>query len=190
MWLCLGSAALIILSRHSVSSLEVSQPPRATPVSPRFHRIVPKESGPSREKPIVQPLPAQLPILSHVVVDLSDRRVYLYRAEKLQSSYPVAVGQAGWETPPGNFKITQMKRDPVWTHPITGVIVSPGPENPLGSRWIGFLTEGKHAIGFHGTNQDRSVGKAVSHGCLRMRNRDIMALYDRVAVGTPVTVKP
>jgi L,D-transpeptidase ErfK/SrfK len=127
---------------------------------------------------------------SRLVVDLSDRRVLLYRNQQLRSSYPLAVGQPGWETPLGTFKVFQMQQNPVWKHPITGTVISPGPDSPLGSRWIGFWSDGKSLIGFHGTNQEDLIGQAVSHGCLRMRNRDIIALYEQVTLETTVTVQP
>lgn len=123
-----------------------------------------------------------------LVIKLSDRRVYVHRAGKVETSYPIAVGKKGWETPTGTFKILQMQRDPSWEHPWTGQVIPPGPNNPLGNRWIGFWTDGKNFIGFHGTPNERLVGQAVSHGCIRMRNRDVMALFEQVRVGTPVTV--
>lgn len=125
---------------------------------------------------------------TQLVVKLSDRRVYLYRAGQMKASYPIAVGQSGWETPTGNFKVLQMHRRPVWRQPITGEIVAAG-DNPLGDRWIGFWSDGRHQIGFHGTNMERLVGKAVSHGCLRMRNQDIRAMYEQVSKETPVIVR-
>lgn len=126
---------------------------------------------------------------TQLIVKLSDRRVYLYRAGQIKASYPIAVGQIGWETPIGNFKVLQMHRNPVWRQPITGEIVAAGRDNPLGDRWIGFWVEGSHQIGFHGTNTEKLVGKAVSHGCLRMRNQDIRAMYEQVSKGTLVIVR-
>jgi L,D-transpeptidase ErfK/SrfK len=123
-------------------------------------------------------------------VELGDRRVLVYRHGKEIARYPVAVGQAGWETPSGQFRIHQMRRDPEWRHPITKVVIPPGPDNPLGDRWIGFY-EGEHmALGFHGTPNESLVGEAVSHGCLRMRNRDIAALFEQVGTGVVVEVQP
>ena len=127
---------------------------------------------------------------SKLVVDLSDRRVYVYQRDRVQSSYLLAIGRSDWETPTGNFQVRQLEKEPTWQHPISKIPVPPGPKNPLGARWIGFWTNGIYHIGFHGTNQEGRLGEAVSHGCLRMRNEDIMALYDRVAVGTPVQVRP
>jgi len=125
----------------------------------------------------------------HLLVDLSDRRVYLYEGKKQKKSYPVSIGQPGWETPTGSFKVTRMDEHPVWQQPITGVIVHPGMANPLGDRWIGFWTDGSSYIGFHGTPDEAQVGLAISHGCLRMRNSDIRQIYDLVGIGTPVKVQ-
>jgi lipoprotein-anchoring transpeptidase ErfK/SrfK len=124
-----------------------------------------------------------------LVVDLGDRRVYFWDAQKLIASYPISIGQPGWETPVGSFKITQMEEHPVWKQPITGTVVPPGGQNPLGDRWIGFWTDGSTYIGFHGTPNETQVGLAISHGCLRMRNSEIRQLYDRVAIGMPVKVQ-
>lgn len=127
---------------------------------------------------------------SHLVVDLSDRLVYLYRDDRLQASYPVAVGQLGWETPTGSFQVLQMNLNPAWRQPITGEVIPAGANhNPLGDRWIGFWSDGRHQIGFHGTNEEHLIGQAVSHGCLRMRNQDIRMLYQQVAKGTLVLVR-
>lgn len=126
---------------------------------------------------------------SRLVVDLSDRRSYVYRNERLSASYPVAIGKEGWQTPTGSFKVLQMKKNPAWRHPLTGEVVRKSVNNPLGSRWIGFWSDGRSQIGFHGTNDEQLVGKAVSHGCLRMENQDIEKIYEQVAVGTPVIVR-
>lgn len=134
--------------------------------------------------------PASNTQTTNLVLKLSDRRVYLYQGNKLTNSYPVAIGKTGWETPIGSYKVMEMQRDPIWQHPWTGKLVPPGAKNPLGARWIGFWTDGKNFIGFHGTPQENLIGQAVSHGCVRMRNQDILALYAQVDVGTPVTVKP
>lgn len=127
---------------------------------------------------------------SRLVVDLSDRKVYLYADKTLQAGYDIAVGQAGWETPAGTFNILNRQLNPVWQHPFTGDVIQTGINNPLGSRWIGFWTDGTHQIGFHGTNQADLIGQAVSHGCIRMRDADIQALYEQVAIGMAVVVQP
>ncbi len=128
---------------------------------------------------------------SRLVVDLSDREVSLYEFDELVTSYPVAVGKDGWETPTGTFLVKDMNDHPAWYQPITGEVIPPGPDNPLGSRWIGFWSDGDdvHQIGFHGSNQEGSIGEAVSHGCLRMRNLDIEQMYEQVSEGTVVIVR-
>ena len=125
-----------------------------------------------------------------LIVKLSDRRVYVYQNNQLKASYPIAVGKRGWETPLGRYHVLNMQRNPAWQHPWNDKVIPPGPDNPLGARWIGFWTDGKNFIGFHGTPEERLVGQAVSHGCIRMRNQDILALYALVKIGTPVTVEP
>ena len=126
----------------------------------------------------------------HLLLRLSERRVYVYRGSTEEASYPVAIGRPGWETPTGNFSVFSEVVDPGWTHPLTGEVMPPGPDNPLGDRWIAFWTDGTNVIGFHGTPTRDSVGKAASHGCVRMYNEDVKKLYDIVAIGTPVMVQP
>jgi L,D-transpeptidase ErfK/SrfK len=120
--------------------------------------------------------------------------------------FPVAVGMPGWETPVGRFAVIEKRADPVWKHPATGEVVPAGPTNPLGSRWIGFLrdcrgrsgfngqehlkVEGCVTSGFHGTPNRGSVGRAVSHGCVRLFEENVQELFDLVQVGTVVTVVP
>lgn len=128
-------------------------------------------------------------ISSHLIVDLSDATVYSYWGNKRIGSYPVAIGQKGWETPTGTFQVVKKIRNPVWVQPITQKHIPTGKDNPLGDRWIGFWSDNRHEIGFHGTHDEKLVGQPISHGCLRMRNRDIHSLYDQVTIGTPVIVR-
>jgi lipoprotein-anchoring transpeptidase ErfK/SrfK len=126
---------------------------------------------------------------TQVVVDLSDRRVYVSRYDEVIASYPIAIGKKGWETPTGNFKVIHKEHHPIWRHPITGAIFEGGTDSPLGDRWIGFWSDGRNEIGFHGTPNVDLVGAAVSHGCLRMRNADVRMLYSQVGIGTSVSVR-
>ncbi|UBF25811.1 L,D-transpeptidase [Kovacikia minuta CCNUW1] len=86
--------------------------------------------------------------------------------------------------------MVQKIRDPIWIHPLQKGVVIPGgdPENPLGRYWIGFWTDGKNWIGFHGTPNPKSVGRPASHGCVRMYNKDIEDLFKQVSLGTVVKV--
>ena len=125
---------------------------------------------------------------TRLLLNLKKRRVFVYQGQKMIASYPVAIGRPGWETPTGQFRVIQMVREPVWEHPFTGQLVPSGKNNPLGARWIGFWTDGENFIGFHGTPQENLIGRAVSHGCVRMRDRDIKALFEKVKIGTSVIV--
>lgn len=133
--------------------------------------------------------PVALMLRPELVVDLSDRQVILYQNGQPQVSYPIAIGKAGWETPSGEFKVLSMQENPTWQNPLTGETITNPAESPLGSRWIAFWTDGRHLIGFHGTNQTELIGQAVSHGCIRMRDPDIQAMFSQVAIGTPVRVQ-
>jgi lipoprotein-anchoring transpeptidase ErfK/SrfK len=126
---------------------------------------------------------------TEVVVDLSDRRTYVYAGDEVIASYPIAVGKKGWETPTGSFQVIHMRHYPIWRHPITGKVFEAGTDSPLGDRWIGFWSDGRNEIGFHGTPDIDLVGTAVSHGCLRMRNVDVRLLYEQVNLGTTVLVR-
>lgn len=146
---------------------------------------------------IPQPVPTITPnsqvtpkeLETRLVLKLRKRRVYVYQGKQLKTSFPVAVGKKGWETPTGSFKVLQMIPNPVWQHPWNGKVFPPGPKSPLGERWIGFWTDGKNFIGFHGTPGENLIGQAVSHGCVRMRNKDVKALFELVQMGTPVIVQ-
>ncbi|MER3433715.1 MAG: L,D-transpeptidase [Leptolyngbya sp. ERB_1_1] len=128
--------------------------------------------------------------LLRVVVRTKTRRVYVYEGKVIVASYAIAVGKAGWETPPGTYQVFSKEVNPVFKNFKTGKVIQPGPNNPLGVRWIGFWTDGKTQLGFHGTNEPELIGQAVSHGCIRMRNKDVTALFEKVAIGTPVIVEP
>ncbi len=198
--ICLGTSLFLI----SVAASATAQPATAQPAtresvdqpdgvvssssesSPLYPRFVLNEL---QDLPPIQPV---LPEVSEtrLVLRLSERMVYVYQSNSLKVSYPVAVGREGWATPTGQFKVTSMVKNPGWTNPFTGEVMTFGPDSPLGERWIQFWTDGENAIGFHGTPSRDSVGRAASHGCVRMYNEDVRELYDLVLLGTPVTVEP
>lgn len=201
MFLCLGTAMVLVVAQWSSSTGRFAPTPMGIVRAerPAIANDQPSNAEkPAATKPASETATATVASRSakpapqtdtRLVVSLRDRRVSLFKANKLQTTYPIAVAQAGWETPTGNFQILDMEQNPSWTHPITGEKVPPGANNPLGVAWIGFWTDGESEIGFHGTNQEELIGEAVSHGCLRMRNADIKAIYAQVAAGTPVVVQ-
>lgn len=190
MLLCLGTAvSLAIVQWGGVIPRSSRQPVGIVRADHQSVTVTTPPSPPPMASP--QPVSTTVPESGmRLVVKLSDRHVYLYKDNKALNQYPLAVGQDGWETPTGIHQILDKEQNPPWIHPITGVETPPGPNNPLGKAWIGFWTDGKTEIGFHGTNQEELIGQAVSHGCLRMRNEDIEDLYAQVDVGTPVIVEP
>lgn len=138
----------------------------------------------------LEPIFPEVTDQTRLIIRLKKRRVYVYRGKTLQATYPIAVGRPGWETPVGHFHVITMLRNPGWTNPLTGEVIPAGLDSPLGDRWIAFWTDGKNYVGFHGTPDRVSVGKAASHGCIRMFNENARALFEMVSIGTPVTVEP
>jgi lipoprotein-anchoring transpeptidase ErfK/SrfK len=158
-------------------------------VSPTNRRVVvqlvrtePKVTG--------RDLAAKYP--TYLTVSKADTTVRFWRKLKLVKSYPVAVGQPAWPTDDGLFAIQNKQVNPTWSVPnsswagsLAGSVIPGGsPDNPLKARWMGF----NGGQGFHGTADVDSLGTAASHGCIRMLIPDVIALYDKVDVGTPVFI--
>jgi len=118
-----------------------------------------------------------------IVVSIPDRKLALLENGRLVKVYPVAVGAPESPRPSGEFQIVRRLENPTYFHP--GVVIAPGPANPIGTRWIGLNVKG---FGIHGTNRPSSVGKNASHGCVRLRNRDMEDLFARVRVGDRVSL--
>ena len=128
-----------------------------------------------------------------IVVRTAERRLYLVLGDGTALRYPVAVGRPGkqwygWAFVDGKYV------QPAWSPPaevkrdnprLPDVIPGGSPRNPMGARAL-TLDRGEYAI--HGTNDPRSIGTFASYGCIRMHNRDIADLFERVGVGTPVVV--
>ncbi|NES96335.1 MAG: L,D-transpeptidase family protein [Desertifilum sp. SIO1I2] len=122
-------------------------------------------------------------------VSLSRRQVTVYNGTAPVKTYPVAIGRPGHDTPTGRFEVRQMRRNPTWINPATGQKFKAGtPGHQIGTRWIGFWTDGLNWIGFHGTPYPSSIGQAASEGCLRMHQNDLEELFEQVRLGTLVTV--
>jgi lipoprotein-anchoring transpeptidase ErfK/SrfK len=133
-----------------------------------------------------------------IVIDTSDRRLYLTQGDGTALAYGIGVGREGF-TWTGTKRISRKAEWPGWTPPkrmiervrreegrILPAYMPGGPENPLGARAM-YL--GSSLFRIHGTNQPWTIGRAVSSGCIRMANDDVIHLYNQVGVGTKVIVR-
>ena len=139
----------------------------------------------------VQPQVTEDQLGPEIIVDISQRRLYLYVNGALEKTYGVAVGTTSHPTPRGDFEIVLKRYMPTWSNPGSAwaadmpATIPPGPGNPLGTRALNINAPG---IRIHGTSNDSSIGTAASHGCMRMHRWDIEDLYERVEVGTQVHI--
>ena len=131
-----------------------------------------------------------------IVVDTDARFLYFVQPGGKAIRYGITVGEEAlvWS---GVAKVGKMTEWPSWTptpgeHERLGNIpsfVSGGPHNPMGARALYLFANGKDTLfRIHGTNQPEYIGSAISSGCIRLTNEDVIDLYNRVKVGTPVVV--
>ena len=158
------------------------------------------------DQPLVRPEQVTLPLvevdtdatlakLGYVVtISKGERMLRLWAPVKGKArvvrEYRIAVGAPAFPTPVGTFEIVTMQRNPWWYPPASDWAkdeepVPPGPGNPLGTRWMGL---DRDDIGIHGTPDSGSIGGYASHGCIRMLIHQAEALFEKVAVGTPVRI--
>jgi lipoprotein-anchoring transpeptidase ErfK/SrfK len=136
-----------------------------------------------------------------VVVDPSQRFLYLVTSEGRAIRYGIGVGREGFAW--NGVATVQMKRQwPSWHPPVEMQArdararewrngMPGGPTNPLGARALYLYRNGRDTLyRIHGTNEPRSIGRAVSSGCIRLLNADVIDLYNRVPIGTRVVVLP
>ncbi len=127
----------------------------------------------------------QRPIaVRRIVVSIPDRKLALIEDGRVLKVYRVAVGKLSTPTATGAFRIVRRLSNPAYYQP--GIVIPPGKGNPLGTRWLGLDQPG---FGIHGTNEPGTVGRFASHGCIRMRNRDVEELFARVRVGDVVELR-
>lgn len=107
-----------------------------------------------------------------IIVDLSDIRLYLLDGDVVVRGFPVGIGKMVTRTPSGEFRVINKQ---------------PNPGGPFGAFWMGLS---KPHYGIHGTNDPASIGRMVSHGCIRMYNQDVIELSTLVPIGTRVTIRP
>ena len=118
-----------------------------------------------------------------LLISIADRKLAVVENGAVKKIYPIAVGKHSTPSPTGSFLIVDRVIDPTYYHP--NVVVPPGPHNPLGTRWIGLSEKG---YGIHGTNAPKSIGKAASHGCIRMAQPDLEELFSQTRVGDTVLI--
>jgi len=117
-----------------------------------------------------------------IVISIADRKLAVIESDHVVKIYPIAVGASTTPSPTGIYKIATRIKNPTWYGPH-GQVVLPGKANPLGDRWMGLTRKG---YGIHGTNDPGSIGRAASHGCIRMRKADVEELFERARVGDTV----
>lgn len=140
---------------------------------------------------------APLALADGVVLNVPQRMVFVLQDGVPLRAFPVAVGRSDWQTPLGSYAIASKETDPVWDVPVSiqqemarqhkpvRTKVEPGPENPLGTHYMGLTVP---AVGIHGTNQPRSIFRFTTHGCVRVHPDDMRELFGMVGVGTPVEI--
>jgi lipoprotein-anchoring transpeptidase ErfK/SrfK len=119
-----------------------------------------------------------------VLVSIPDRKLAVRESGNVLAYFQVAVGAAVSPSPTGEFVIVSRVANPTYYH--EGQVMAAGRDNPVGTRWMGLNLKG---YGIHGTNAPRSVGHATSHGCIRLRNRDVEKLYALLRVGDVVEIR-
>jgi lipoprotein-anchoring transpeptidase ErfK/SrfK len=127
-----------------------------------------------------------------ITIDRGAFTLRLFKRLHVVKTYKVAVGQPAYPTPTGLFSIANKAVNPAWTAPNSPwagayrneTVAGGSAENPLKARWMGIV----NGVGIHGTGETGSIGTAASHGCIRMTVPDVIDLYPRVPVGTPVLI--
>jgi lipoprotein-anchoring transpeptidase ErfK/SrfK len=119
-----------------------------------------------------------------VLVSIPDLRLAVIEQGNVIAYFPVAVGAEVSPSPQGEFEIVSRVANPKYYH--NGVVMEAGRGNPVGTRWMGLNVKG---YGIHGTNAPGSIGHATSHGCIRLRNRDVERLYTLLRVGDMVRIR-
>lgn len=119
-----------------------------------------------------------------ILVSIPDRKLALLEDGKVVKVFPVAVGKESTPSPEGTFTVKTRLANPTYYH--KGKVIGPGAQNPIGTRWMGLSEKG---YGIHGTNEPKSIGKAASHGCIRMAKKDLEELFGMVKVGDTVEIR-
>lgn len=181
--------------QHGV--LPMTRTPGATRAAPQQHGVVRQASVRPQLQIDPQFLPATVPYPTRqspgtIVIDTEDKYLYLVQSGGMAKRYGVGVGRPGFQWS-GTHRVSMKREWPGWTPPAAMRRRQPelpaympgGPENPLGARAM-YLGNTLYRI--HGSNAPWTIGHEVSSGCIRMRNEDVIDLYEKVKVGTKVVV--
>jgi L,D-transpeptidase ErfK/SrfK len=128
-----------------------------------------------------------------LVINVPEMRLFDYTGEEDPEVFSVAIGDQADPSILGEFRVGRKREDPTWHVPASiraespelPEQVPPGPDNPLGSRW---MTIGRTSYGIHGTNTRWSIGREATHGCLRLYEDEVQRLYERVPEGTRIQI--
>jgi hypothetical protein len=128
----------------------------------------------------------------HMLVDLDARWAFYLHGEEVVAAWQVGVGRPGSETRIGVFTVGEKKEEPMWFRQGQAPIPYGHADNPLGTRWIGWIGQDgrSSSFGFHGTSEPSGIGQAVSDGCIRMHNRDVEELFEVLPRDATVVVQP
>jgi len=124
------------------------------------------------------------PVSRVVLVSIRDRKLAVISDGNVIAKFSIAVGAAESPSPTGEFHIVSRVSNPAYYRP--GTVIASGRDNPVGTRWLGLSQKG---YGIHGTNAPRSIGRAASHGCIRLRNRDMERLFTMLQIGDVVEIR-
>ena len=119
-----------------------------------------------------------------VLVSIPDRKLAVLENGSVVAGFAISVGADDSPSPTGEFTIVNRVSNPAYYH--EGVVIPAGKGNPVGTRWVGLSQKG---YGIHGTNAPKSIGQAASHGCIRLRNRDMEKLFGMLRVGDVVEIR-
>jgi len=156
---------------------------------PESHKSETKEKN--KEKSTVEPAPPAVA----VKIDTKTNMLEVHQGDKLIAGYPVTIGSAKNASPIGEWKVSRITKMPTFRwdkemlqqgkHSGKFYLLPAGPNNPVGVMWIALNKKG---IGIHGTNDPDSIGRAASHGCVRLANWDVVRLATKIKSGDAVSI--
>jgi lipoprotein-anchoring transpeptidase ErfK/SrfK len=177
----------LILAALTLAAFSAVATPSSVPTSPARTSLAPSSPAQSSlaESSLQSSKPESTDRVSRVVlVSIPDRKLAVMENGNVLATFPVAVGAAWTPSPTGEFQIVSRVANPWYYH--HGNVVPSGKDNPVGTRWLGLS---RPRYGIHGTNAPRSIGHAASHGCIRLRNRDMEQLFTMLQVGDSVEIR-